>query len=147
MNASSKLIPGAEISIDLLPDFSHEELKGMLASSYQNNQADLLVPFFEKPLAEYLLKKTAFNGNNQQIAEILSKLIKDLRFKNLEPYGFQDSQVTRGGVSLEDVDSRLRSRLDPNHYFVGECLDIDGLCGGYNLGFALLSALTVVDGL
>ena len=62
-------------------------------------------------------------------------------------YDFDSSQVTRGGIALDAVDGTLKSKVCPNHYFVGECLDIDGLCGGFNLGFALLSAMVVVEAL
>ena len=42
--------------------------------------------------------------------------------------------VTSGGVLLDEVDSRtMQSKIVPNLYFCGEVLDIDGLCGGFNL--------------
>jgi predicted Rossmann fold flavoprotein len=42
--------------------------------------------------------------------------------------------VTRGGVSLKEVDPRtMESRKAPGLYFAGEILDIDGRTGGYNL--------------
>ena len=42
--------------------------------------------------------------------------------------------ITRGGVSLKEIDSKtMQSRLVEGLYFCGELLDIDGPCGGYNL--------------
>ena len=47
--------------------------------------------------------------------------------------GFEKAEVTAGGVSLEEVDSRtMQSKLVPGLYFAGEILDLDGPIGGYN---------------
>ena len=49
--------------------------------------------------------------------------------------------VTRGGVDTKEVDSTtFMSKLVPNLYIIGEALDVDGECGGYNLTFAFASA-------
>ena len=37
----------------------------------------------------------------------------------------------------------MESKKVPGLYIVGELLDVDGICGGYNLGFAIMSALEV----
>lgn len=51
--------------------------------------------------------------------------------------GFDYAQVTAGGVRTEEFDPKtLQSRLAPNVFAVGEVLDIDGDCGGYNLQWA-----------
>jgi predicted Rossmann fold flavoprotein len=47
--------------------------------------------------------------------------------------GFGKAEVTAGGVSLDEVDSRtMQSKLVPNLYLAGEVLDLDGPIGGYN---------------
>ena len=47
--------------------------------------------------------------------------------------GFRKAEVTAGGVSLDEVDSRtMQSRIVPGLYFAGELLDLDGPIGGYN---------------
>jgi predicted Rossmann fold flavoprotein len=47
--------------------------------------------------------------------------------------GFKKAEVTAGGVSLDEVDSRtMQSKLVPGLYFAGEVLDLDGPIGGYN---------------
>lgn len=51
------------------------------------------------------------------------------------------STVTRGGVDTEEVDPvTFKSKLVPNLWIIGEALDVDGECGGYNLTFAFASA-------
>jgi predicted Rossmann fold flavoprotein len=45
----------------------------------------------------------------------------------------KDEFVTCGGVRLKEVDFRtMESRLVPGLFFAGECLDIDGITGGFN---------------
>lgn len=54
--------------------------------------------------------------------------------------GFDQAMVTRGGMSLKQVDPRtLASKLVSGLYFAGEVLDLDGPCGGYNLHWAFAS--------
>ena len=41
--------------------------------------------------------------------------------------------VTCGGVTLKGVDFRtMESKFCPGLYFAGECLDLDGITGGFN---------------
>lgn len=51
-------------------------------------------------------------------------------------YDWDEAQVCHGGVSCQEVDSHLEARRHPGLYIGGEMLDIDGVCGGYNLFFA-----------
>lgn len=53
--------------------------------------------------------------------------------------GYEQSQVTAGGVAFDEVDENLQSKYFPGLYFAGEILDIDGYCGGYNLQWAWTS--------
>ena len=52
---------------------------------------------------------------------------------------FEQAQVTAGGVDFAEVTEELESRRMPGLYFAGEILDIDGICGGYNLQWAWTS--------
>ena len=53
--------------------------------------------------------------------------------------------VTRGGVSLKEVDRKtMQSRLVPGLYILGEALDIDGISGGYNLQACMSEAYLAV---
>ncbi len=45
----------------------------------------------------------------------------------------KDEFVTCGGVSLKEINFKtMESKLVPGLYFAGECLDIDGITGGFN---------------
>ena len=58
-------------------------------------------------------------------------------------YDFNIAEVSHGGISIEEVNDSLESKKEENLYFAGEILDVDGMCGGYNLMFAFASAETV----
>ena len=80
-------------------------------------------------------------------ASFLASKLKDDRYLISGVYGFDSSQVSIGGVRLSEVDAQLQSRREKGVYFVGEALNIDGFCGGFNLSWALLSALILEEGL
>ena len=55
---------------------------------------------------------------------------------------FNEAQTTTGGIPLTEIDPKTtESLLVKNLYFTGEILDVDGICGGYNLGFAWISGI------
>ena len=54
--------------------------------------------------------------------------------------GWKQAQVTAGGIRTADFDPKtMESKLVPGLYAVGEVLDIDGDCGGFNLQWAWAS--------
>ena len=100
-------------------------------------------------LALTILKEARLSPD--QPAESLSEAEKDALCGVLSAFpltvtgtqGFANAQVTRGGVSLAEVDPRtMASRLFDGLHIIGELLDADGPCGGYNLHFAFAGALT-----
>ena len=44
-----------------------------------------------------------------------------------------------GGVLTEELDENMQSKLVDGLYFVGEMVDVDGVCGGFNLQWAFAS--------
>ena len=55
-------------------------------------------------------------------------------------YGYENSQVTSGGLKVSELNPNLSSKREPNVYFIGEVVDVDAVCGGYNIMWALASA-------
>ena len=53
---------------------------------------------------------------------------------------FDNAQVCRGGVSLDELTEDFELKKAPGVYVIGEMCDVDGKCGGYNLHWAWLSA-------
>ncbi len=56
-----------------------------------------------------------------------------------KPNGFDMAQVCAGGVSMQEIDTRFSLKKCPSVFVVGELLDVDGICGGYNLQWAWTS--------
>ena len=58
-------------------------------------------------------------------------------------YDYNIAEVSHGGVKLSEINDSLESKKEKSLYFAGEILDVDGMCGGFNLMFAFASAETV----
>ena len=63
-----------------------------------------------------------------------------LAFQIADTYALDTAQVAHGGIDLSEIDENFAARQYPNLYILGEMLDVDGVCGGYNLFFAFASA-------
>ena len=131
-NASSKIrwngLVGAKIHLDLFPG---EDLSNYLSESKPNEAV------LEKALYQEVLSQSQKRGLP------FHRVLHDLVYTFKDFYPFADSQVTIGGVDERDIDDNLASRIEKNVHFAGEILDVDGLCGGYNLAWCLLSAMWV----
>jgi predicted Rossmann fold flavoprotein len=61
------------------------------------------------------------------------QLVKQCRINISGALGYKKAEVTAGGVSLDEIDSKtMQSKLVPGLFFAGEVLDLDGPIGGYN---------------
>jgi predicted Rossmann fold flavoprotein len=58
-------------------------------------------------------------------------------------YDFEFAQVSNGGIDISEINNNLSLKKDNNIYVGGEIIDVDGLCGGYNLMFAFTSAIII----
>lgn len=146
----------AAVYINFLPGFTEEaeDPKDRALQLYRQRQERLvgrkMESFFTGLLHQklgQLLLRMANVRPEIPVAELSEKQLRSLaslsvRFKAecVEMNGFQQAQVVAGGVDTSEVDPRtMASRLVPGLYFAGEVLDIDGICGGYNLQWAWAS--------
>ncbi|MBO4855908.1 MAG: NAD(P)/FAD-dependent oxidoreductase, partial [Bacilli bacterium] len=80
---------------------------------------------------------------NPKIAQYLfnNKLdIHNTIFTFKDFYGYDNSQVTSGGLKISELNLDLSSKKEKGVYFIGEVVDVDAICGGYNIMWALASA-------
>jgi len=71
----------------------------------------------------------------------LAGMLADFRIKIKRPRPIEEAMVTKGGVSLKEIDPyTMESKLVKGLYFCGEVIDIDGKTGGYNLQAAFSTA-------
>ena len=73
--------------------------------------------------------------------EKLARLCRALPLEIKGTNTYEQAQVCAGGVDCSEVMQTLQSRLVPGLFFAGEILDIDGICGGYNLQWAWSSGI------
>ena len=134
-----------ELGIDFLPsvhdklDFfnkRHKILKNYTWKDFGNGLINNKL--WEELLSELKLDMNAL-VKVQEIKKIVSK-VSDCKYLIKESAGFLRAQVSTGGVALSDVNLKtMESSFQKNIYFAGEVLDVDGICGGYNLHWAWAS--------
>ena len=146
----------AVVYINFLPGFTEEveDPKDRAVQLFRQRQERLvgrkMESFFTGLLHQklgQLLLRMANVRPELPVTELSEKQLRSLaslsvRFKAecVEMNGFQQAQVVAGGVNTCEVDPRtMASCLVPGLYFAGEVLDIDGICGGYNLQWAWAS--------
>ncbi len=134
-------------SLNFLPDFSEQRLYYYFLQRAVNQSwktmEQFLTGIFPKKLAVMLLKKVGLSVMTKAEAcpasswKGLADVVLDYRMPITDTKGFDSAQVCAGGVDTREVDEHtLESRLVKNLYFAGELLDVDGICGGYNLQWA-----------
>lgn len=69
--------------------------------------------------------------------------VKNYKLSIEEPYDLAYAQVCHGGIDLSEIHDNFMLKDFPNIYVTGEMLDVDGICGGYNLFFAFATAYVV----
>lgn len=86
---------------------------------------------------------------NELNDSLKNKLINELINYEVNITGTKDydsAQVCSGGISLKELDiNTFESKIVKDLYFVGEMVDVTGICGGYNISFAVLSGLKAGD--
>lgn len=133
--------------IDYLPTLSWEETLHYLQARKEQAAYKSAETFFtgllNRKLAQVVLKKAGISPDfpmNKAGGRQLRKLteqIKGMEFTVAATNPFAQAQICCGGVDTGEVDpDTMESRLIPGLYLAGELLDVDGICGGYNLQFA-----------
>lgn len=103
-----------------------------------------LVGLVHKKLIHPLLKEAKIHNFHDPVNKVehkklmkLIRLLSDWRFLVVGSKDYDEAQVTAGGVDISECDPMtLESKIHKGLYFTGEVLDIDALCGGYNLQWA-----------
>ena len=140
------------IELDLLPGMTDAEAEAFLfdrvEALYWRDTDAFFLGMFHKNVGANLLRMAGIGpGAVEDITtsqvKKLARALKHWTHNVTGTQGFQNAQVTVGGVPMSEVDGEtLSSRVCSGLYLAGEVLDVDGPCGGYNLHFAFASALT-----
>ncbi len=146
-----------EIVIDILPDFTQNNLKKIINQRINHNPnriaSELFTGFMNKRLGQVILKKSGCNINDccnkitdKQI-DLIVKNIKFFKLKVLGTTGFENAQVSAGGAQTAQFFDNMMSKKVKGLFAIGEILNVDGDCGGYNLAFAWSSANAAARGI
>ncbi len=147
LQASLHWFPGDPIQIDLSPDLRLDEyFLAMKKAGSRKEVKTLVAEKFSDRLAEALCQAWAAPAGS--VGERSDQALRDFgqRFHSWELWpvgtgGYGKAEVTRGGVSTEELSSRtLESKKVPGLYFIGEVVDVTGWLGGYNFQWAWASA-------
>lgn len=133
--------------IDFFPEMEEEELYQklfhMMKKFPQKTVEEILSGFMNGKLAIALLKEMGIKRDfkaskcDENYVQGMVEYLKTYRIEVTGSNTFAEAQVCQGGVATEEVDSTTMETKKVNGlYVVGELLDIDGTCGGYNLQFA-----------
>ncbi len=139
-----------EIRISILSK-TKEEVRDYLQMRFNKlgtrNMDEVLIGMINKKLIIPILKELSIDkdmkardiSNNQ--VDSLAELLVSWSFKVIGSKGWGQAQVTAGGVNTDEINNEtMESKLVKGLYIVGELLDIDGDCGGFNLQWAWSSA-------
>ncbi len=92
------------------------------------------------------LEESGLSKNERVDILYIYFILKNIPFFLADKNRKEQAQITAGGVCLSEIDEQsLSLKSDHNIYLVGESLDINGCCGGFNLHFAYLSAKAVTE--
>lgn len=132
--------PSPELVIEFMPELDAKSLTDIIEDRKSTKpyikSEDLFIGLVNKMLGRVLVKTARSNAT----ADLVSNA-KRFRLKVTGDLGFNYAQVTRGGISVKDFfDTTFESKIAKGLYVIGEALDVDGECGGYNLHFAYASA-------
>ena len=133
--------------LNFMPDMNKDEflsfLQERIALCPHKTLDEFFIGIFPKKLCELwirlsrLPKEMRVSDLSGEQLEKLVLLIQHLRTHITETNAFEQAQICCGGVDTTEINpDTLESNYVPGIYFAGELLDVDGICGGYNLQWA-----------
>ncbi|NMA01950.1 MAG: NAD(P)/FAD-dependent oxidoreductase [Clostridia bacterium] len=144
LNAGQK----AFLKITIMDMMSKEDLRKLITKRFQIGAKKpiefSLVGLINKRLIPVVLLEAGINDLKRPVANLSKKdidrivdILTDWRFEIRGTKGWQSAQVTAGGVETREINpNTMESKLVKGLFFAGEIIDIDGLCGGFNLQWA-----------
>jgi hypothetical protein len=132
-----------DIVCDFWPVHSADELTEQMLRGKLSDPKQLsihLLPsalprrFLESLMEQARVDRAMRNSDlsRKAIAKLVDQ-VKRTHFITTGTLGFEKAEVTAGGVSLKEIDSKtMQSKLVEGLFFAGEVLDLDGRIGGFN---------------
>lgn len=143
------------IKIDLIPDIDAKKLSEIIvnkAKNYKNaTNEEILNGLSNRNLIYDILIRNKINAENKNTFEDekealkIAKAFKSYDFEIIDNFGYDNSQVTLGGLDLDEIDDFLMLKNSNGLFAGGEILDVAGTCGGYNLQWAFACGMIIGD--
>lgn len=136
-----------QVKIDLAPKLN---ISDYLYKFIDYKVEDALSGILNNKLAYAISKELKLHGymikelNNKQIKGV-DNLVHNYLFDIIDVGDFDVAQVTKGGATISEFTDNLESIYSKGLFAIGEVLDIDGKCGGYNLAWAFISAIMISE--
>ncbi|MEG2452662.1 MAG: NAD(P)/FAD-dependent oxidoreductase [Clostridium sp.] len=136
-----------EAVIDFYPEQSRKYTEKFMAKrcicSGEKHMDVFFTGWFNKKLALLFLKLAGIDGkrtaksiSSDEQAHLVS-LIKEFKTQITSTNSFSGAQICCGGVDVREIDPEtMETKKKKGLYLIGELLDVDGICGGYNLQWA-----------
>lgn len=133
------------IKINFLPEIEdvYNFIESRCASKDMEDTFESVLPY---QLVFVLLKLAGINKDDiwdnldEDKKKKLVSLINAFELEITDTLSFDRSQVSTGGVSLKEINpSTMESLNVKGLYLIGEVLDVDGKCGGFNLAFSFIT--------
>ncbi len=131
------------LELDLVPSLNDEafdsELQELIGAHSDTKIVTLLSRYVPSSVALEIAQLADAadmyaQGFPKERRKKICRLMKHLHIGIDRAPDLEKAYVTRGGVSLNEVDRKtMESKIVPGLYIIGEALDIDGISGGYNL--------------
>lgn len=144
--AQRALLEGHEVTVavDYLNDGEEDDFRICLERAEDIRLA--LEGWFPKKLAKlFLYLAERRNQTRSELTDRLLSLVRCHRIPVQAQRDFREAQTCTGGYCLKDTDRTLALRKCPGIRFAGEILNVDGICGGYNIHWAFASAWRVSE--
>ena len=135
--------------LDFFPDYDESDFNALKADMIRlkddRTLEEFLQGFANSGITDMVLGRMKLGRSMKMknisvsMAECILDNYRHLKIAIGSSYGYQASQVTSGGVSLGDIGNDFSCKPNPKVYCIGELLDVDGRCGGYNLQWAWTS--------
>lgn len=137
------------VQIHFLPEFDQMEdmsyLEQFIAGRFQNPDktcSEALTGLFHKKLGVFFLREAGIRAElpasrlSKEKLSGLMDVITQCQVPIDSVNSFEHAQTCSGGIDTDELDFHLQVKKIPGLYAVGELIDIDGACGGYNLQWA-----------
>jgi len=134
------------VEIDFMPDYNDNRYEEFWEERWIRQSGQTMEQFVTGIVNKkigLLLLKLADIKETEKAADVpvskrskLSRLYRAFTVTVKETNSYEQAQVCAGGIDCREVTHSMESRLVRGLYFAGEVLDIDGVCGGYNLQWA-----------